>query len=55
MPMLERNPNKPEDVLKWDADKDGNGGDDAYDAIRYGLYIEKETGQMRMDFQQGQY
>ena len=28
---------EPEDVLKVDADGDGKGGDDAYDAFRYGL------------------
>jgi hypothetical protein len=27
--------NRPEDVLKVDADEDGNGGDDASDALRY--------------------
>lgn len=30
-------PNRPEDVLKQDADANGEGGDDFYDAIRYGL------------------
>lgn len=34
---LERNPNRPEDVLKIDAE-DGEGGDDPADAARYGLY-----------------
>ncbi|MBN1140061.1 MAG: hypothetical protein JXM73_26060 [Anaerolineae bacterium] len=24
-------------MKKWDADDDGNGGDDPYDALRYGL------------------
>lgn len=28
---------RPEDVLKEDADSNGNGGDDPYDALRYGL------------------
>jgi len=37
MPMLLSNPNDPEDVLKVDCDEDGEGGDDAYDAARYGL------------------
>lgn len=37
IPALQHNPNKPEDVLKWDVDDDGNGGDDAADAWRYGL------------------
>lgn len=30
-------PDNQEDVLKLDADSDGNGGDDAYDCLRYGL------------------
>lgn len=30
-------PDRIEDVLKQDADERGNGGDDAYDAFRYGL------------------
>jgi hypothetical protein len=29
-----REPNRPEDVLKVDADEDGVGGDDAADALR---------------------
>jgi len=35
LPMLQHDPNRPEDVLKVDADEDGNGGDDAADALRY--------------------
>lgn len=30
-------PKKPEDVVKMDADSEGHGGDDLYDALRYGL------------------
>lgn len=30
-------PDKPEDILKVDADENGEGGDDAYDMVRYGL------------------
>ncbi|MEQ9027554.1 MAG: phage terminase large subunit [Aggregatilineales bacterium] len=45
MPYLERDPHNPEDVLKVDADGDGNGGDDGYDAARYGLY-QKGTKQV---------
>lgn len=30
-------PDKPEDVLKVDADENGKGGDDDYDMVRYGL------------------
>jgi phage terminase large subunit len=37
LPAMEHDPNRPEDVLKVDVDEDGNGGDDAYDALRYGL------------------
>jgi hypothetical protein len=32
---LQHDPNRPEDVLKVDADEDGVGGDDAADAMRY--------------------
>ena len=35
LPMLQHDPNRPEDVLKVDADEDGIGGDDAADALRY--------------------
>jgi len=34
---LMHDPNRPEDVLKVDVDDDGNGGDDAADALRYAL------------------
>jgi len=37
LPALERDPHRPEDVLKVDADEAGNGGDDDYDMLRYGL------------------
>lgn len=37
IPMLLSDPNDPEDVLKVDTDDEGDGGDDAYDASRYGL------------------
>ncbi|MCO5182195.1 MAG: phage terminase large subunit [Candidatus Promineofilum sp.] len=37
LPILEHDPHRPEDVLKVDVDEDGEGGDDAYDALRYGL------------------
>jgi len=37
LPALEHDPHRPEDVLKWDTDDDGIGGDDPYDALRYGL------------------
>lgn len=35
LPIMQHNPNRPEDVLKVDVDDDGNGGDDAYDSFRY--------------------
>jgi phage terminase large subunit len=34
-PSLQHDPNRPEDVLKVDADEDGVGGDDAADCLRY--------------------
>lgn len=37
LPSLQRDPNRPEDVLKVDTDDDGLGGDDFYDAMRYGV------------------
>jgi hypothetical protein len=37
LPFLVHDPSRPEDVLKVDADEDGNNGDDEYDACRYGL------------------
>jgi phage terminase large subunit len=35
LPCLQHDPNRPEDVLKVDADEEGVGGDDAADACRY--------------------
>ena len=35
LPMLPHDPNRPEDVLKVDADEEGIGGDDTADALRY--------------------
>jgi phage terminase large subunit len=37
LPALQHDPHRPEDVLKWDIDDDGIGGDDPADALRYGL------------------
>ena len=37
LPSLEHDPHRPEDVLKVDCDAEGRGGDDWYDAFRYGL------------------
>jgi phage terminase large subunit len=39
LPSLEHDPHRPEDVLKTDTDDNGLGGDDAYDAARYGLMV----------------
>jgi phage terminase large subunit len=44
LPTLEHDPNRPEDVLKVDVDEDGNGGDDAYDAFRYGVMASPGVG-----------
>jgi hypothetical protein len=35
LPSLQHAPNRPEDVLKVDADEDGVGGDDTADCMRY--------------------
>lgn len=37
LPKLIADPKRPEDVLKLNADKNGNGGDDEYEAARFGL------------------
>jgi len=37
LPALLHDPHRPEDVLKVDCDEDGVGGDDYYDAARYGV------------------
>lgn len=42
IPSLQHDPHRPEDVLKVDTDENGLGGDDAYDAWRYGL-MERAT------------
>jgi phage terminase large subunit len=39
IPTMQHDPHRPEDVLKVDIDEDGNGGDDPYDAVRYGLMV----------------
>jgi phage terminase large subunit len=44
---LEHDPNKPDDVLKVDANDEGNGGDDAADCARYGLASYKATREVR--------
>ena len=44
LPALQHDPNKPEDVMKVDADEDGVGGDDAADALRYLLASKGANG-----------
>lgn len=43
IPSLEHDPHRPEDVLKVDTDDHGDGGDDPYDAARYGVMVEAHT------------
>ena len=48
---LQHDPNRPEDVLKVDADEDGAGGDDFYDAARYTrMAAEKMGGAIAMSY-----
>jgi len=42
LPEMQHDPNNPDDVLKIDVDEDGNGGDDSYDCVRYGV-MERKT------------
>lgn len=39
IPTMQHDPKHPEDVLKVNIDDDGNGGDDPYDALRYGIMV----------------
>lgn len=43
LPTLQHDPNRPEDVLKVDADEEGVGGDDAADALRYLVATKSRT------------
>lgn len=45
IPNMQHDPHRPEDVLKVDIDDDGAGGDDCYDAVRYGLLVQKRRPQ----------
>jgi hypothetical protein len=47
LPALQRDPNRPEDVLKVDADDDGIGGDDTADALRYLVATKSRTVAVR--------
>jgi phage terminase large subunit len=44
LPIMVHDPHRPEDVLKVDCDDEGNGGDDWYDACRYGLMAARLGG-----------
>lgn len=44
LPVLEHDPNRPEDVRKVDTDDSGNGGDDAGDCFRYGVMVNNSLG-----------
>ena len=47
LPSLQHDPNRPEDVLKVDADEDGVGGDDAADCCRYLVHRIIREGRQR--------
>jgi hypothetical protein len=47
LPSLQHDPNRPEDVLKVDADEDGVGGDDAADCFRYLVATKARTVSQR--------
>lgn len=47
LPGLQHDPNRPEDVMKVDADDDGVGGDDAADALRYLVATKTRTVSQR--------
>lgn len=49
-PIMEHDPRRPEDVLKVDVDDDGEGGDDPYDALRYGIMVAKREGSFVMSY-----
>lgn len=44
LPNLQHDPNNPEDVLKWDIDEDGNGGDDT--CLVAGTLVACERGEI---------
>lgn len=52
LPIMQHDPNRPDDVLKVDIDEDGGGGDDCYDACRYGVMAKKpeSSGVSGFDF-----
>jgi phage terminase large subunit len=44
IPAMQHNPNNPEDVLKVNMGEEGSGGDDGYDAFRYGVASNRSIG-----------
>lgn len=55
IPVAERDVNNPEDVRKFDTDEQGNGGDDALDALRYGVTSRDAVGVYAGSMTYGQY
>ncbi|HEX8833982.1 MAG TPA: phage terminase large subunit [Abditibacteriaceae bacterium] len=43
LPLLQHDVSRPDDVKKWDCDEEGAGGDDPYDAFRYGVMAARRT------------
>ena len=43
LPVMQHDPNRPEDVLKVDADEDGVGGDDVAECLRYLVATKSRT------------
>lgn len=50
LPSLQHDPNEPEKPQKQDADDDGNGGDDSYDAARYGVMADYNPAGQILDY-----
>jgi len=46
LPLMQHDPKHPEDVLKVDVDEEGEGGDDAADALRY--FVASAPGRVEM-------
>lgn len=55
LPSLQHDPHRPEDVLKVDTDADGNGGDDFYDAARYGVMADYNPAATILDHYKNRY
>jgi hypothetical protein len=43
LPTLQHDPNRPEDLLKMDADEEGVGGDDCADCLRHLVATKSRT------------